>query len=103
MTIDDVVWSAMGGSLKVLGEWVDRPYRASSLPRVREYSTPTSYEAPATGNLTDAVADRARDHPAAVVMTRRTPGGWEDVTARDFHDQVSNGRLYTSDGADDLL
>ena len=59
---------------------------------MREYSTPPSFEVPATGNLTDAVVDNARDHGAAVVMSRRTPGGadagWAEVTARQFLTEV---------------
>jgi long-chain acyl-CoA synthetase len=64
---------------------------------VREYSTPALVEIPASAGLADTVFRRAADEPDAVIMRRKTPasadeagrdGGWRDVTARAFRDEV---------------
>ena len=57
---------------------------------VREYSTPLTIEIPAPGNLTDDVVRNAREAAdEAVVFSRRTDGGWQDVTAAAFLAEVS--------------
>jgi long-chain acyl-CoA synthetase len=56
--------------------------------RVREYSTPLSFEVPTDGNLTDDLVTNAADHPDTVVFSRRAGDGWSDVTAKEFLDQV---------------
>jgi long-chain acyl-CoA synthetase len=64
---------------------------------VREYSTPALVKIPASAGLADTVFRRAADEPDAVIMRRKTPasadeagrdGGWQDVTARAFRDEV---------------
>ncbi|MFN3340995.1 MAG: AMP-binding protein, partial [Dietzia sp.] len=55
---------------------------------MREFSTPLTTEIPATGNLTDDVVRNAREDGSAVVLSRHTGSGWEDVTAGEFHEQV---------------
>ncbi|PKH44097.1 long-chain acyl-CoA synthetase [Nocardioides alpinus] len=55
---------------------------------MREFSTPLSIAVPTTGNLTDDVVDNAREAGSTAVFSRRTPDGWVDVTAAEFHDQV---------------
>src|SRR6185295_8416993 len=39
-------------------------------------------------NLTDAVAQHAREAPGAVLFSRRRDERWEDVTAAQFHQEV---------------
>jgi long-chain acyl-CoA synthetase len=48
---------------------------------VREYSTPPTSSAPATGNLTDDLLRNAADDPDRVVVARRGRSGWTGVTA----------------------
>jgi len=55
---------------------------------VREFSAPLNVEIPATGNLTDDVVANATSSPQAVVFSRRTGGGWSDVTAAEFLAEV---------------
>jgi long-chain acyl-CoA synthetase len=56
---------------------------------VREYSTPALVDIPASANLSDVVFRRAADEPGAVIMRRKGDGGgWRDVTAREFRDEV---------------
>jgi long-chain acyl-CoA synthetase len=55
---------------------------------VREYSTPLNVEIPTSGSLTDDIVDNAREYPETVSFSRRTPDGWEDVTAAEFLVQV---------------
>jgi long-chain acyl-CoA synthetase len=54
---------------------------------VREYSTPLTVAVP-SGNLADDVVANGTDHPEATVFSRRTDGGWVDVTAAEFLGQV---------------
>ncbi|MFC4786597.1 AMP-dependent synthetase/ligase [Nocardioides sp. MAHUQ-72] len=56
---------------------------------MREFSTPLTIEVPATGNLTDDVVDNAHEAPDAVVFSRHTSAGWEDVTAATFLTEVT--------------
>ncbi|MEU5978606.1 AMP-dependent synthetase/ligase [Streptomyces sp. NPDC047315] len=55
---------------------------------MREFSLPALYEVPSDGNLTDLVHRNAAQHPDVVVMGRKVPDGWVDVTAREFLAQV---------------
>src|SRR5215467_7713802 len=59
---------------------------------MREYSTPTAVDIPQSAGLTDAIFERAARDPGAVVIRRRGAaggGGWQDVTARQFADDVT--------------
>jgi long-chain acyl-CoA synthetase len=57
---------------------------------LREYSVPALVDIPATAGLTDVVYRRARQEPHAVMLRRRTGDGrWQDVTAREFRDEVT--------------
>src|SRR5262249_22786739 len=58
---------------------------------MREYSTPAAVQVPPSAGLTDVVFERADRDPGAVVMRRRgaAGGGWQDVTARQFADDVT--------------
>jgi long-chain acyl-CoA synthetase len=55
---------------------------------VREYSIPALVDVPAAASLADVVFSRADSQPHAVVM-RRLDGGWRDVTAGQFRDEVT--------------
>lgn len=67
---------------------------------MREHSTPSLGGIPTSARLSDVVADRAERSPASVALRRRAgaapgggtdpgaPGDWEDVTARQFRDEV---------------
>ena len=64
--------------------------RVQEGPTVREYSVPASVRVGDQENLVDAVYDTAARHGSAVVYRRRGPdGGWADVTAAEFADQVT--------------
>jgi long-chain acyl-CoA synthetase len=57
---------------------------------VREYSIPAMVDVPATAGLADVVFTRASQDPHAVVMRRPgADGRWDDVTAGQFHDDVT--------------
>ena len=56
---------------------------------MREYSTPLTIEVPRTGNLTDDVVANAREAGSQVMFSRRSGGGWQDVTAARFLGEVS--------------
>ena len=59
---------------------------------MREYSTPATVDIPPSAGLTDVVFVRATRDPGAVVMRRKdasADGGWRDVTARQFADDVT--------------
>ncbi len=55
---------------------------------MREYAAPTT-AAPPTGNLTDAVVERAAQDPDRPVLARRVDEGWDDVTAAEFLAEVA--------------
>lgn len=58
---------------------------------MREYSTPALVDIPASANLTEVIFRRAEEEPDAVIMRRKDAGqagGWRDVTARAFRDEV---------------
>jgi long-chain acyl-CoA synthetase len=59
---------------------------------MREYNTPAAVDIPQSAGLTDVVFERAARDPGAVVMRRKdaaADGGWRDVTARQFADDVT--------------
>jgi len=56
---------------------------------VREYSVPTTVRVGDQESLVDAVYDTAADHGSAVVYRRLEAGGWSDVTAAQFADEVT--------------
>jgi long-chain acyl-CoA synthetase len=68
---------------------------------VREYSIPALVDVPATASLADVVFTRAASQPHSVIMRRldgsrpgaqgepNGPGGWRDVTAEQFRDEVT--------------
>src|SRR5215470_17006121 len=59
---------------------------------MREYRTPATVDIPPSARLTDVVFERAARDPGAVVIRRRGAaggGGWQDVTARQFADDVT--------------
>jgi long-chain acyl-CoA synthetase len=56
---------------------------------VREFSVPALAAPPLVGGLADSVFETAVTDPDLVQLSRRTPdGGWQDVTAREFRDEV---------------
>jgi long-chain acyl-CoA synthetase len=55
---------------------------------VREYSVPVLVDVPASASLADTVFRRAEQEPGAVIMRRKSDGGWPAVTASEFRDQV---------------
>jgi long-chain acyl-CoA synthetase len=57
---------------------------------LREYSVPALVDVPATAGLTDIVYRRGEQEPHAVMLRKRTGAGrWQDITAREFSDQVT--------------
>jgi long-chain acyl-CoA synthetase len=55
---------------------------------VREYGMPALVEIPGSANLTDIVVKRAAERPGSVALRRKADGGWRDVTAGTFRDDV---------------
>ncbi|GAB2595165.1 AMP-dependent synthetase/ligase [Streptomyces capparidis] len=55
---------------------------------MREFSLPALYEVPADSNLTDLIRSNATRHPSRAVISRKTAGAWQDVTAAEFLAQV---------------
>jgi long-chain acyl-CoA synthetase len=58
---------------------------------VRSFAAPPIYEVPASGSLTDDVLAQVDVQPDAVGFSRTdpaAPGVWEDVTYREFRDEV---------------
>ena len=55
---------------------------------MKEYTSPVRIAEPTSGNLTDMVWDNERDHPTDVIFAKRSGGGWSDVTARQFAEEV---------------
>jgi long-chain acyl-CoA synthetase len=56
---------------------------------MREYTVPAVIDAPTTGGLADPVWANASSHPDTAVFSRRVEGGWLDITAAQFADQVA--------------
>ena len=56
---------------------------------MREFATPTTVEIPTIGNLSDDVVRNGAEAPEAVVFNRpAAAGGWEEVTAAGFLEEV---------------
>ncbi|ONI69792.1 long-chain fatty acid--CoA ligase [Kribbella sp. ALI-6-A] len=56
---------------------------------MREYTVPAVIDPPTTGGLADPVWANASSHPDTAVFSRRVEGGWLDITAAQFADQVA--------------
>jgi len=56
---------------------------------VGEFSAPRTGVVTSTGNLTDDVVANASEAPDAVLFSRKLAGGWHDVTAAAFHEEVT--------------
>ncbi|MGC4944172.1 AMP-dependent synthetase/ligase [Kribbella sp. DT2] len=56
---------------------------------MREYTVPAVIEAPTTGGLADPVWANASSHPGTAVFSKRVEGGWLDITAAQFAEQVA--------------
>jgi long-chain acyl-CoA synthetase len=75
---------------------------------MREYSTPAAVDIPPSAGLTDVVFERAAREPGRVIMRRKraAAGGWQDVTARQFADDVTalaKGLIATGIAAGDRV
>ncbi len=76
---------------------------------MREYSTHAAVDVPSSAGLTDVVFERAAGEPGRVVMRRKGTGGdggWQDVTARQFADDVTalaKGLIATGIAAGDRV
>ncbi|MFJ6213897.1 AMP-dependent synthetase/ligase [Streptomyces sp. NPDC092296] len=55
---------------------------------MREFSLPALYEVPSGGNLSDLIHRNAEVHPTLAVVSRKTDGRWQDVTATGFLAEV---------------
>src|SRR5690349_20134654 len=56
---------------------------------MREYTVPAVIDAPTTGGLADPVWANASSHPDTAVFSKRVEGGWLDITAAQFAQQVA--------------
>jgi long-chain acyl-CoA synthetase len=73
---------------------------------VREYSVPATVTVSDDARLSDAVVDNAREAPSLVSFSRRTPSGWQDVTAAEFAAEVAalaRGLVASGIGAGDRV
>jgi long-chain acyl-CoA synthetase len=55
---------------------------------MNEFSTPAIVPAATAGNLTNLVAERAWFEPQRVMLSRPLGDGWQQVTAREFEEEV---------------
>ncbi|MEV4555894.1 AMP-dependent synthetase/ligase [Kitasatospora sp. NPDC049285] len=51
---------------------------------LEEFSLPARYQVPSDGNLADLVHQNAERHPGVAVLSRKTDGHWQDLTAAQF-------------------
>ncbi|RBY94616.1 long-chain fatty acid--CoA ligase [Blastococcus sp. TBT05-19] len=56
---------------------------------MQEYSSPATFEIPATAALPDAVTRNAAEHPDRVALSRHVGDSWVPVTSREFEQQVT--------------
>ncbi|GAA2108687.1 AMP-dependent synthetase/ligase [Kitasatospora saccharophila] len=49
-----------------------------------EFSLPARYQVPSDGNLADLVHQNAERHPGVAVLSRKSAGQWQDLTAAQF-------------------
>jgi long-chain acyl-CoA synthetase len=74
-----------GGAGPVWRGWAGQ----SRFVTMKEYASPIAVTTPVSGNLTDMLWTNERDFPDSVVFSRRGQGGtWQDVTSREFAEQV---------------
>ena len=57
---------------------------------MREISLPALVELPDTGGLADMAYRNAAEEPAKAVFSRKVGDAWQNVTARQFRDEVAN-------------
>ncbi|BAJ27992.1 MULTISPECIES: long-chain fatty acid--CoA ligase [Kitasatospora] len=53
-----------------------------------EFSLPARYQVPSDGNLADLVHQNAERHPGVAVLSRKSAGQWQDLTAAQFLAEV---------------
>jgi long-chain acyl-CoA synthetase len=56
---------------------------------VQEYSTPLAVDIDESAALPDAVREHAARTPDAVVFRRKSPGGWNHLTAKHLTPEVA--------------
>ena len=56
---------------------------------MQEYSTPLAVDIDESAALPDAVRAHATNRPSSVVFRRKAGSGWQDVTAKEFADEVA--------------
>jgi len=66
----------------------DTGHQDTGQDRLRKYTVPLTVQVATTGNLTDDVVRNAESVPDTVLFSRRTPDGWQDVTAGAFRNEV---------------
>ncbi|MGY2066791.1 AMP-dependent synthetase/ligase [Blastococcus sp. SYSU DS0619] len=73
---------------------------------MQEYSSPATFEIPATAALPDAVTEHAASSPDRAAFSRNVGGSWVPVTSREFAEQVSalaRGMIAAGVGAGDRV
>jgi long-chain acyl-CoA synthetase len=73
---------------------------------VREYTRPLEVAIPTAGSITDDVVAAAAETPDIVLFSRRRNSDWQDVTAREFRDEVvavAKGLLASGIGTGDRV
>ncbi|MFE1318509.1 AMP-dependent synthetase/ligase [Kitasatospora phosalacinea] len=71
-----------------------------------EFSLPARYQVPSDGNLADLVHQNAERHPGVAVLSRKTAGQWQDLTAAQFLAEVhavAKGLVATGIGPGDRV
>ncbi|GLW57246.1 AMP-dependent synthetase/ligase [Kitasatospora phosalacinea] len=71
-----------------------------------EFSLPARYQVPSGGNLADLVHQNAERHPGVAVLSRKTAGQWQDLTAAQFLAEVhavAKGLVATGIGPGDRV
>ncbi|TFV63728.1 UNVERIFIED_ORG: long-chain fatty acid--CoA ligase [Bacillus sp. AZ43] len=56
---------------------------------MQEFSSPATFEIPASAALPDAVTDHARTTPDRIAFSRKADGSWTEITSRQFADEVA--------------
>ncbi|MGW4815097.1 AMP-dependent synthetase/ligase [Kitasatospora cineracea] len=71
-----------------------------------EFSLPARYQVPSDGNLADLVHQNAERHPGVAVLSRKSAGQWQDLTAAQFLAEVhavAKGLIATGVGPGDRV
>ncbi len=71
-----------------------------------EFSLPARYQVPSDGNLADLVHQNAERHPGVAVLSRKSAGQWQDLTAAQFLAEVhavAKGLVATGVGPGDRV